>query len=144
MLKIVYAANNTLNSKIQLSRFLSAIKDKPYIVKVAAYKQSSPPVNIDWTLNCLHNIFDQDKTCLDNEYFTNYYNQIKYFSPDLIINDLEYFTSIIANSLDITLWQCSSSMLNYGLTWSEKYNVNLFSQYSYILNRRSNQKYINI
>jgi uncharacterized protein (TIGR00661 family) len=144
MLKIVYAANNTLNSRIQLNRFLNAVKDKPYIIKVAAYKQSSPHINIDWTLNCLHNIFDKDKSYLDNEYFINYYNHIKYFAPDLIISDLEYFTSVIANNLDITLWQCSSSMLNYGLTWAEKYNVSLYSQYSFLLNRRSNQKYVNI
>jgi uncharacterized protein (TIGR00661 family) len=144
MLKILYAAGNTINSKIQLDRFLQAINGHNYIIKVAAYKQSSPKINIDWTLNCLHNYYDSRKTYLDSEYFMIYYNQVKDFNPDLIISDLEYFTSYIANDLNITLWQCSSSMLNYGLSWNEKYNSHIFSNYSYLINRRSNQKYINI
>lgn len=144
MLKILYAGNDNLNSKIQLNRFLKAIDGEKYLIKIAAYKKSSPNCNIDWTLDPLHNFFDKEKIYLDNEYFITYYNQIKYYNPDIIISDLEYFTSYIANDLGITLWQYSSSMLNYGLTWSAKYNVNLFSKYAFIFNRRSNQKYVNI
>ena len=144
MLKILYAAGNTLNSKIQLSRFLQAIEGQDYLVKIAAYKLSSPSVNIDWTLDCLHNYYDNRKTYLDSEYFISYYNHVKHFSPDLVISDLEYFTSYIANDLNISLWQCSSSMLNFGLSWNEKYSTNIYSNYSFLTNRRNNQKYANI
>lgn len=143
MLKILYASNNTLNSKIQLNRFLQEINGQPYLVKVAAYRNASNS-NVDWTLDCLHNYFDKEKVSLDNEYFINYYNSIKLFNPDLIISDLEYFTSYAANDLDIPLWQCSSSLLNYALTWRHKYSLNIFSNYSFLMNRRSNQKYVNI
>jgi len=144
MYKILYAANNTLNSIIQLNRFLKAIENKPFTIKIAAYKNSIKSSNVDWTLNCLHNYFDKDKLSLDNEYFINYYNSIKSFNPDLIISDLEYFTSFAATDLGIPLWQCSSSLLNYALPWREKYSLNVFSNYSYLLYRRSNQKYVNI
>jgi uncharacterized protein (TIGR00661 family) len=143
MLKILYASNNTLNSRIQLNRFLKAIDSESYQVKIAAYRQTNLK-NIDWTLDCLHNYFDKDKVSLDNEYFVTYYNSVKSYAPDLIISDLEYFTSYIATDLGIPLWQCSSSLLNYALPWQHKYNLNIFSSYSYLLYRRSNQKYVNI
>ena len=135
MLKILYAAANNQNAKIQLSRFMEAIKGKPYIVKVAAYKKSSPEMNIDWTLDCLLNIFEPEHISLDNDNFQTYYEQVKYFNPDLIISDLEYFTSYIANVLNITLWQCSSSIINFSLVGEYKYNLGIFKKYAYIFNK---------
>lgn len=137
MLKILYAASNNSGAKIQLARFMEAMRDKPYIVKVAAYKKSSPQINIDWTLNCLLNIYKPDLLSLDNDNdnFNIYLDQVRYFAPDLIISDLEYFTSQIANILNVTLWQCSSSMLNFALSHEEKYNLGAFKHYSYILNK---------
>jgi hypothetical protein len=135
MLKILYAASNHSGAKIQLTRFMRAMQDKPYIVKVAAYKKSSPRINIDWTLNCLLNIYKPDLLSLDNDNFSIYLDQVKYFSPDLIISDLEYFTSQVASILNITIWQCSSSILNFALSHEEKYNLGAFKHYSYILNR---------
>lgn len=135
MLKILYAAANNQNAKIQLSRFMDAIKGKPYIVKVAAYKKSSPEMNIDWTLDCLLNIFEPEHISLDNDNFQTYYEQVKYFNPDLIISDLEYFTSYIANVLNTTLWQCSSSIINFSLVGEYKYNLGIFKKYAYIFNK---------
>lgn len=133
MLKILYAASNNENGKIMLSRFIKAIEGKPYIVKVAAYKQSSPQnISVDWTLDCLLNMFNVDAVSTENENFVTYFNQVKYFNPDLIISDMEYFTSHIANVLNITLWQCSSSLITYGLTKSEKHNIGLYKKYSYL------------
>jgi hypothetical protein len=133
MLKILYAACNNENSKIQLSRFLKAIDGKPYIVKVAAYKRSSPKnQHIDWTLDCLFNIFNPEQITSDNDNFNTYYEQVKYFGPDLIISDMEYYTSHIANVLDITLWQCSSSLINLGLTRAEKHNAELYKKYGHL------------
>lgn len=146
MLKILYAASNSETAKIQLARFMKAIEGKPYIVKVAAYKKSSPKINIDWTLNCLLNIYKPEHISLDNDNFQIYYEQVKYFAPDLIISDLEYFTSHIANVLNVTLWQCSSSLINYAISHEEKYNLGLFKHYSFVSNRNPthSQRIINI
>lgn len=133
MLKVLYAAADNQNAKIQLERFLKSVKNKPYIIKVAAYRQSSPSINIDWTLDCLLNMFKPDLFSLgENENLETYYNQVKYFNPDLIISDLEYFTSYIANLLNIKLWQCSSSLINFALTRREKYNLGVFKKHAYM------------
>lgn len=146
-LKILYAAANSENSKIQLSRFLSAVKGKPYQIKIAAYKKSSPKnVNIDWTLDCLLNIFRPNHLSLDNDNFKLYLKQVKYFNPDLIISDLEYFTSQLANILEITLWQCSSSLINFAVSFDDKYNLGIFKKYSFIFHRNPlhSQRIINL
>ena len=136
-MKILYAANNNSSSLMQLSRFIDAVRDKPYNIKIAAYKKSSPKnLNIDWTLDCLLNIFKQDHISIENENFELYYEQIKNFAPDLIISDLEYFTSYIANVLNIDIWQCSASLFNYALTRRAKYNLGIFKNHAYTFNRQ--------
>jgi hypothetical protein len=134
-MKILYAASENENAKIQLSRFLKAIEGKPHTIKVAAYKKSSPKVNIDWTLDCLKNIFKPDLVSLDNDNLSIYFEQVKYYKPDLIISDLEPYTSHVANLLGITLWQCSSSMVNFALTNDYKYNLGVFKRYSYLFSK---------
>ena len=126
MFKILYAASNNINSKIQLARFMQAVKDEPYIIKIAAYKNSSPSIHIDWTLDYLVNIFDNGRINLNDDSFRTYLDQIKLYEPDLIISDLEYFTSYAANLLNITLWQCSSSIINFALSKKQKYNMGIF------------------
>lgn len=147
MLKVLYAASNNENSKIALSRFIRATEGKPFIIKVAAYKKSSPKhLHIDWTLDCLLNIFNPEHLTLDNDNLSTYFSQIKYFSPDLIITDLEYFTSHIASELNITLWQCSSSAINFALSKKYKYDLGVFSKHAYILNKNPihTQRIVNI
>lgn len=146
MFKILYAASNNVNSKIQLTRFIDAIKIYPIKLKIAAYKNYSPDISIDWTLDSLININRPNTVHFDNENFQIYFNQIKYYNPDLIISDLEYFTSYAANLLNITLWQCSSSIINFALSKKEKYNLGLFKNYSFIFNKTSQevQRKINI
>ena len=144
-MKILYAASNTENSKIQLARFLQAMEGQPHTIKVAAYKVSSPKINIDWTLDCLYSLFKPDHISLENDNFQTYYQQVKYYNPDLIISDLEYFTSIIANELNTTLWQCSSSLINFAT--EQKYDLGLFKRYSFLLQRNNfvrTQRQINI
>jgi len=134
MLKILYAASNNKSAKIQLARFMSAMSGKPYQIKIAAYLKSSPKnLNIDWTLDSLLNIYKPEHISLENDNFRIYYEQVKYFAPDLIISDLEYFTSHIANLLDATLWQCSSSIINFAL--ANTYDLGLFKTYSFVFNR---------
>jgi uncharacterized protein (TIGR00661 family) len=74
---------------------------------------------------------------LDNDNLNIYYDQIKSYSPDLIISDLEYFTSYIANSLNIRLWQYSSSLLDYALASQEKYNLGLHKFFAHSLKKTS-------
>ncbi len=133
-LKILYAASNSIGSKIRLYRFLNAIKDKNYNIKIAAYIKSSPNVSIDWTLDALLNIYDPKKICFDNNVLKIYMDQIKYFNPDLIISDLEVFTSYIANTLNIKCWQVSPLLLNKAIPHYVKYNIGLYKNYSSLSN----------
>ncbi len=132
-MKILYAANNNENSKIQLMRILNFFKTQPHQLKTAAYKRSSPSINIDWTLDALLNPLRPDLLSIDNDNVHIYYEQIKAFKPDLIISDLEYFTSYIAGVLNIPLWNCSSLLINYSLSHKSKYNSGITNQYSYLL-----------
>ena len=134
-MKILYAASNNHNARIQLSRFLGQIYSG-HVIKIAAYKSSSPKgLSIDWTLDALLNIYRPDLLSVDNDNLEVYFEQIKSFAPDLIISDLEYFTSYIANELNITLWQYSCSLINFALTKREKYNLGLFKHHAHSLNR---------
>ncbi len=146
-MKILYAASNNLNAKVQLSRFLKAMDGSQHQIKVAAYKTSSPKgINIDWTLDALLNIYRPDLLSLHNDNLNIYFEQVKDFNPDLVISDLEYFTSYVASDLNITLWQCSSSTINYALTRREKYGLGLFKYHAHSLNRDTfhTQRMVNI
>jgi len=145
--KILYAASHNQNARIQLSRFLKAMDKSNHQIKIAAYKKSSPKnVNIDWTLDALLNIYRPDLLSLYSDNLSIYLEQVKSFAPDLIISDLEYFTSSVANELNIPLWQCSSSLINYALIRNEKYNLGLFKYHAHALNRDTihSQRMINI
>jgi len=146
-MKILYAASNNQNAKIQLVRFLKAMEGSTHQIKVAAYKRSSPrDVNVDWTLDCLLNIYKPEVLSLDNDNLKIYFDQVKYYAPDLIISDLEYFTSYIASVLNITIWQCSSSLINYALTKTEKYNMGAFKYYAHSMSReiKNSQRTLNL
>ncbi len=137
-IKILYAGGRYNNSKIQLFRFIKNTLDKPYCIKIAAYKQYSPNINIDWTLDCLLNVYNPVQLFVDNDNFRIYVDQIKSFNPDLIISDFEFFTSYAGFSLNIPVWQCSSAITNFALHKKEKYNLGLFKQYSYLFNKNPN------
>lgn len=146
-MKILYAASNNKNAGITLERFVKCLPNK-HILKIAAYKKSSPPnLPIDWTLDCLLNLFRSDLISIDdNDYLDTFYDQVKYFNPDLIISDLEYFTSYVANQLNIKLWQVSPSLIPFAFTHEDKYNLGIFKTYSYLTNRNPlhNQRTFNI
>jgi uncharacterized protein (TIGR00661 family) len=146
-MKILYAAANNQGAKIQLARFLEAMLGTDHQIKVAAYKNSSPKnINIDWTLNCLLNIYNPQEITFNSDNLGIYLDQIKYYDPDLIISDLEVFTSYIANILNITIWQCSSSIFNYALPKRAKYNLGLFKYYAHTIQRdpKYTQRCVNI
>lgn len=146
-MKILYAATNNLNARIQLSRFLQAMQGSKHQIKIATYKKSSPRgVSIDWTLDCLLNLYNSELVNLDNDNLQIYYEQVKYYAPDLIISDLEYFTGYLANVMNISVWQCSSTLINYGLARDEKYNLGVFKYYAHALHReeRLRQRLVNL
>lgn len=145
MIKILYAASNNYNAGIQLSRFLDAVKDKKYNIKISCYKKSSPVnINIDWTLDCLNHLYDQNILSFDNDNLQIYFDQVKYFKPDLIISDMEEYTSYIGHILNIPVWQCSSFLINFAL--NKRYHFGIYKNYSFILNgpNDNRQKIINI
>lgn len=134
-MKILYAASNNYGSKIQLSRFLRELNGE-HQIKIAAYKLSSPKhISIDWTLDALLNIYKPELLSLDNDNLEIYFSQIKKFAPDLIISDLEYFTSYLAGLTNIPLWQCSSSLINFAISKNDRYDLGLFKYYAHSLNR---------
>jgi uncharacterized protein (TIGR00661 family) len=134
--KILYAASDSYSARIQLVRWLRAMQDSDHQIKIAAYKKSSPKgINIDWTLDALLNIYKPELLATNNDNLGIYYEQVKDYAPDLIISDLEYFTSYVANELATTLWQCSSSLINHALSRKEKYNLGVFKNHAHALNR---------
>ena len=135
-MKILYAAANNSNAKIVLERTYPYLHN--HTVKIAAYRKSSPPnISIDWTLDCLYNIYCRDLLSLDrNNNVSLYYDEIKRYSPDLIISDLERTTSYIANSLNIPLWQYSSLLTNYAITNEDKNRTGIFNNYSLLTTRK--------
>lgn len=133
-MKIVYAAGNTISSKYQLKRFLSHMNSTDSI-KVAAYQKSSPSnISVDWTLDCLLNSLKTQLPSISyNENYNIYKEIVKGYSPDLIISDLELFTSEIGFELKIPVIQCSSHLLWKALTNRSKYNLGIcsFNRYLY-------------
>lgn len=146
-MKVLYAASHYRNSGIQLSRFLSAMRGTDHIIKVAAYKSSSPKnTPIDWTLDALLNLLVPYEISLTGDNLMVYLEQIKSWGPDLVISDLEYFTSIVANELNLPLWQYSSSMINFAIRRYEKNMLGLNKNYSDVVKAEAmtNRKAINI
>lgn len=127
-MKILYAANNSESSSISLKRFLDNL-NKSHTIKIAAYKKATKYVKIDYLLDSLHNIFSPKEYGLNNENLQLYTHEIKNFNPDLIISDLEYYTSYVANYLNIKLCQCSPYLLNYALPHKYKYQSGVFKHY---------------
>jgi uncharacterized protein (TIGR00661 family) len=120
MINILYAAGDSYNSKIQLSRFLKKMEGKPATIKVAAYNNYSPWGRVDWTLDYIKNISDTKAVNHHHEKIDAYISFIKSFKPDLIISDLDYWTSYIAANLNIELWQCSSLLLTHAMPQADK------------------------
>lgn len=132
-IKILYALSDSASTKIQLQRFLAVAKDYPYNIKIAAFKNANVNCEVDWTLDALLNV-KITKALKFNENYSIYSDQIKSFNPDLIISDMEYYSSMIGYELDIPVWQCSASLMNFAISKYSKYKLGLFSNFSYLLN----------
>lgn len=132
-MKIVYAAGEHSTAKLQLLRFLEAVGDR-HKIKIAAFKKSSPKgINIDWTLDCLKGPNDSRYRTLNfvrNENYELYKQSLQSFNPDLIISDLEYFTSMFATDLHVKIWQCSSYLITRGLNLKAMYALGIHRKYA--------------
>ena len=121
-MRILYAANRRNNVHWQLNRFITATNNK-HNIRIAAYKGKNYEYYIDWILDALCDIFT-GVPCFGSTAMEIYREQIKRFSPDLIISDCEIITSTIANDLKIPLWQVSPLLL-----WYAKTNILIYKQY---------------
>lgn len=124
--KILYAISDSPESVETCRRFLEACLHKNYKIKIAAYYNVNMPFFIDWNLNSLKPIFGH-KT-FDNDNLRIYYDQIKAYSPDLIITDIEEYTSYIATQMNIPIWNVSS-LFSYLMINKTRNNLNKISNY---------------
>lgn len=144
-MKVLYAAANREGSYHQYSRFLQSIKHKDIELQTAGYQRSIKDLTADYTLDALLNFSKTDKSFIHNNNYSYYVKQIELFAPDLIISDLEIFTSKIALELKIQLWQVSSFLLYWALPDNIKKQMKAWSSSSYLLSfgNSNNKKQIN-
>jgi uncharacterized protein (TIGR00661 family) len=132
-MKILYAASNRKGASLQLNRFLKSITGTAHQVKIAAYRDARCIRPIDWILNALLDMLRPERCYVSkNSVLETYYDQVKYFSPDLIVSDLEPFTSHIAEALNIPIWQVSPLLLYPALV--DKVMLGVKKNYAAIFN----------
>lgn len=130
-MKILYAADNRASSYYTLKRFVDTYS-KFYTIKTAAYLSSIQELNVNWTLNALLDFRGwYYSPSFKNTNYALYFRQIKKFAPDLIISDMEPYTSHIALEQQIPLWQVSP-LLIYSAT-QDKHN--LYKYYSGVFDK---------
>lgn len=139
MFKIWYAANNTINSKLQLYSVLKELSNIPDIqVKVSGYKNYVPNnMKLDFVLDSLLDVYEktheycEEFNLLPSSHALNsYLNLITMFDPDLIISDFEIITSYIAtnaSALHTKHWIASTGLLYNALSLTPKLHVGIVS-----------------
>lgn len=126
MLKILYAANNSNSSYYTLKRFVETYS-KYYTIKTAGYSKSIKDLDVNWTLDALLDFRGKSTSIsFKNSNFALYNREIRRFAPDLIISDVEPYTSYIGLELGIPVWQVSPLLLYYGVN----HKTNLYKYYS--------------
>lgn len=135
-MKILYAASTRPGAELQLKRFLGANENNE--IKIAGYGIN----NIDWNLNALLNFLHPLPPSFEGDNVEIYYEQVKLYNPDLIISDLEPFTSYIGGLLNIRTWQVSPSLLYTSL--KNKVNQGVDKYYSSLFNENFDEKIKNI
>ena len=132
IMKILLALNDREDAKIFAHRFISAISSKNYSLKIAAYNKSTTyGMPIDYNLESLKYIYNAKFRSFTGTPLETYYNQIKHFNPDIIISDMELYTSHIAKLLNIKIWQVSPLLLHYSTPLAAKAQIGFFAQYQY-------------
>ncbi len=138
MLKILYVANNYTSSYYTLNRFINTYA-KYYNIKTAAYSKSTQDLNVNWNLDALLDFRGKsNRVSFKNSNYDLYMREIKRFAPDLIISDLEIYTSYIGLELNIPVWQVSPLLLYYGIN-NTKNKTKLYKYYSGLFSRDINK-----
>ena len=130
MIKVLYAAGNSYESKLQLERFLEHIDYQKINIKIAGYKNYCVKNFTNWTLDPC-NLPDKSSKYLftNNKYLDIYEEQIKSFNPDLIISDLEIYTSYLALKLGKKLWHVGNKLYNFAIAKIYKEHINIHRYY---------------
>lgn len=125
-MKILYAASERKSALIQAYRFVKAAPS--HIIKIAAYNTYNPGLYIDWNLESLKDIFNQQIN-FNSLKLESFFNQVKHFDPDIIISDIEPYSSYIANALNKPIWQVSPNLLYKATHRKQKINMGLYKKY---------------
>lgn len=112
------------------------MSSRSHIIKVAAYNDPGS----DWNLTALLNMLKPDHISFNNDNLRLYYEQVMHFKPDLIISDLEPFTSYVAQVSNLRIWQVSPELLYYGTPQAEKSKLSIYKSYSYIFSQNIRQQ----
>ena len=140
-MRIFYAAGNREGSYSQLKRYLPLLKKSGHEFKVAGYQKSIKNLSADYCLDALLN-FLKPKDGSFNGNFAYYGKELEKFKPDLVLSDLEVFTSLHAIEYGFPLWQIGPALLYYGLSDSIKRATGIGKFNHTILGSSSNQKHI--
>lgn len=130
-IKILYAAGDRVDAEVQLLRFLNAVKETSFVVKIAGFKRNHQFL-LDWNLEALRNFMRPDKISFDNDVLERYHKQVKAFDPDIIISDLEFFTNFVGDDLNKPIWQVSPSLLYWSVVPQEKVHKGIYKNYSHL------------
>lgn len=128
-MKILYAAGRRKGAEGQSSRILQVLRNEGHTLKLAAYGHNSNPV--DWNLETLYDVRSPKTILFEGSSFEIYYEQVKRYSPDLIISDLEIFTSHLATILNIPIIQISPKLLYEGMVNQGKEKSGIHKNYHY-------------
>lgn len=132
-MKILYAAANRPGSYHQMKRFLDSVQNQNHEIKLAAYKSSMGELDVDYNLDSLLNFTNPDVGISFNGNYVYYGNEIKRFNPDLIISDLELYSSILGLESGIKVWQFSPVLLYNAIGSDIKYKLGIHKNYSHLL-----------
>lgn len=137
-MKILYASDNRPTSKNNLDGFLYSLSlsnRKDIEVKVAAY--ASYYDKCYWNLESLLNFSKPDADfSIKNSNYQLFKNEIKNNKPDMIISDLEPYTSLVALDLNITLYQLSPLCLYHALDKKDKDKLKIKQFYYHLWESR--------
>lgn len=136
-MKVLLALNDREDAKIFAHRFISAISGKNYSLKIAAYNKSTTyGMSIDYNLESLKYIYNAKFRSFTGTPLETYYNQIKHFNPDIIVSDMELYTSHIAKLLNIKIWQVSPYILHNATPSVEKNKIGFYSYYQHLFDKK--------
>lgn len=133
-MRILYAASDRFGASKQASVLYNILKNN-YNVSVVGYSNTTDHLITEYNLDVLLNFAERNsKPVTNTKNYKQYLQLIKSMRPDLIISDLEIYTSVAALELNIPLWQYSPVLLYYALDKRIKDKLNIYNQHSHLFN----------